>query len=164
MTDARLQSLVDRQQISDLLSRYCIALDRMELGELASLFTQDCSVAYGPDVPLRSEGADALARSLERMWRWSRTSHHLSNVLIEFENEDSANVLSNVMAWHERPDGTTATVYGQYQDLILRVDDEWRIAKRRMVMNGNDAGFTVNLFPARRNPPPAGWSPPELSS
>ena len=162
MSNARLRRLIDRGEIAELLNRYCIALDRMELGELASLFTEDCSVAYGPDDSLRSEGSAALVRSLARMWRWTRTSHHLSNVVVDFDDEDTASAVSYVIAWHERPDGTTATVFGQYRDTVVRVDGAWRIAKRRMFMNGNDAGFTVNLFPATREPPPPGWTPPDL--
>ena len=67
---------------------------------------------------------------------------------------------SYVIAWHERPDGTTATVFGQYEDKLLRTQDGWRLTRRRQTMNGNDKGFTVNLFPAERREPPAGWVAP----
>lgn len=162
MTIQRVQRIEDRQAIGELLSRYCIAIDRMELEDLASLFTEDCSVEYGPEPLLQSDGAAALARSLERMWRWKRTSHHLSNVVITFEEENRADASSHVLAWHERPDGSTATVFGQYQDKLVRLGGSWKIQRRRMVMNGSDAGFTVALFPATRRPPPPGWEAPEL--
>lgn len=162
MTDDAVLRLADRQQITDLLVRYCVALDRMELAELASLFTTDCRVAYGPDPRLQSVGAESLAQSLQRMWRWSRTSHHLSNVLIEFDGEATANVVSYVLAWHERPDGSTATVYGKYLDRVVRKNGGWRIAERRMVKNGSDAGFRVDLFPASRRSPPEGWVAPDI--
>lgn len=160
MSDVRLQQLIDRSEICDLLNRYCLALDRMQLDELAALFTEDCSVAYGADPLLHSDSSAALARSLERMWRWTRTSHHLSNIVIDFQRHDTATAVSYVMAWHERSDGETATVFGQYQDCVVRTNVGWRIAERRMLMNGNDAGFTLDLFPAERNPPPPGWTAP----
>ena len=157
MNDAMLRKSADQDEITRVLIRYCVALDRMELDELASLFTLDCDVSYGEAPQLHSRGRQALRQSLERMWRWSRTSHHLSNVLIDVA-ADAASALSYVLAWHERPDGTTATVFGKYHDQLVRVDGLWLIDVRRMVMNGADAGFKVPLHAAGRRPAP-GVSP-----
>ena len=154
--------LADRQAITDVLVEYCRALDLMDLRALAALFTEDCVVEYGPGEFLRSRGSAALAKSLERMWRWSRTSHHLSNVLIRFKGDDDAVSSSYVHAWHERPDGSTATIFGQYHDRLVRRERGWRIAERRMLMNGCDAGFTVNINRLERMPPPPGWRAPDI--
>jgi 3-phenylpropionate/cinnamic acid dioxygenase small subunit len=162
MTDERLRRLADRDEIHELLVRYCVALDRMDLAEVASLFTDDCRVEYGAAPALRSRGSSSLAESLQRLWRWARTSHHLSNVLVAFDDDDSARALSYVIAWHQREDGSTATVFGRYLDRLVRVEGEWRIADRRMEMNGADAGFTLELFPAPRTGSPPGWSAPDL--
>lgn len=162
MNDPLLQQLIDRQQIGDVLIAYCCALDRMDLSAIAALFTENCLVDYGPDERLQSRGASALAKSIERMWRWSRTSHHLSNIQIDFENADSASALSYVYAWHERPDGSTATIMGQYHDRLVREPGGWRIAERRMLMNGCDAGFTVDINRFERIPAPDGWVAPDM--
>ena len=63
-------------------------------------------------------------------------------------------------AWHQRSDGTTATIFGQYYDRFVRGDEGWRIARRRMVMNGCDAGFKSNIHPFERLPAPVGWESP----
>lgn len=160
MSDRRLHRLVEHQAITEVLIEYCTALDRMDLPRLAALFTADCVVEYGPEEWLRSRGRSALEKSLARMWRWSRTSHHLSNVQIEFSEDDEAFVRSYVHAWHERSDGTSATILGQYHDRFVHGDAGWRIAERRMVMNGCDAGFRVNIPPFERIPPPDDWEPP----
>lgn len=162
MSDSRLQEVLDRQEINELMAHYCAALDTMDLSRLGRLFTPDCTVAYGPDPRLQACGNAELTRSLERMWRWSRTSHHLSNVCIEFEGADDARASSYVLAWHERADGSTATIYGQYRDVLRRQDGVWRIHDRRMLMNGCDAGFKVDIFPLTRNAPPAGWIAPDI--
>jgi len=154
--------LADRQAITDVLVQYCRALDLMDLPALVALFTDDCVVEYGSGEFLRSRGSEALQKSLARMWRWSRTSHHLSNVLIRFEGEDDAVSSSYVHAWHERPDGSTATIFGQYRDRFVRRDQGWRISERRMFMNGCDAGFTVNINRLDRAPPPPGWTAPDI--
>ena len=157
-----VRALVDRQAIEDLLVDYCHYLDRMELEKLAALFTADCEVVYGSHPALRASGSAALAHSLQRLWRWARTSHHLSNVRVRFDGDDAADVGSYVLAWHERADGSTATVYGQYRDRVERTADGWRIARRQMLMNGNDAGFTLPIHALQRRSPPPGWGPPEL--
>ena len=156
MADARIERLVDRQEIADLLTEYCRALALMDLAAIARVFTADCRVEYGPEARLQSQGAEGVAKSLERMWRWARTSHHLSNIQVEFESADVARAISYVIAWHERPDGSTATVLGR------RTDTGWRIAERRMLMNGNTEGFTVNLYRTPRRPAPAGWVAPNI--
>lgn len=150
----------DRFAIHDLLTDYCLHLDRMDLGALARLFTADCEVIYGPDPQLTAWGAAALEASLSRMWRWRRTAHHLSNIRLWPDGTDHVLSESYVMAWHERPDGTTATVFGRYLDRMTRTPDGWRIAQRRMEMNGADAGFRVAIPQAQRHPPPPGWVPP----
>lgn len=163
MMDPAQQRLADRQAIGDLLVDYCLHLDTMDLDALAALFTHDCDVVYGPGEHLQSRGREALTKSLERMWRWARTSHHLSNLRIRFDGPDCADVISYVIAWHERPDGATATIYGQYRDRLVRSDAGWRIHRRRMFMNGSDAGFNVPIPPLDRRAAPPDWVAPEIS-
>lgn len=152
--DHRLTELLDRQDITHLLHEYCRGLDVMDLDAVARVFTDNCVVEYGPEPRLRSCGAAALASDLRRLWRWSRTSHHLSNIQVAFEDESHARALSYVIAWHERPDGSTGSLWGQYHDRLVRTDSGWRIAERRQVMNGNDAGFDVNIPRLERHNPP----------
>jgi uncharacterized protein (TIGR02246 family) len=103
-----LQRLTDREEISFLLHEYCRALDAMDLDALAGIFTEDCIVEYGPEDRLKSHGKAAIRQALERLWRWKRTSHHLSNIQIRFTGSDAASATSYIIAWHERPDGSTA--------------------------------------------------------
>ena len=164
MGELKKLEFLDRQEITDLLFEYCGALDCMDLPRLSALFTHDCEVDYGPDELLQCRGAAELEKSLERMWRWSRTSHHLSNVQINFCGENEAVGRSYVYAWHERADGTIATILGQYHDRFVREPRGWRIAKRRMLMNGCDAGFAVNINQFKRLSPPADWTAPDIDA
>jgi hypothetical protein len=152
----------DRHAISDVLIDYCRFLDAMDLEAIARLFTHDCIVDYGEHELLRSNGAEALALSLQRMWRWARTSHHLSNIRIWFDGPKAAHSVSYVFAWHERPDGSMATILGQYHDAFELTGSSWLISRRKMFCNGNDAGFTVPIHPFERREPPPGWTPPRI--
>ena len=155
-------TLLDEREITDLLTEYCRALDSMDLEAISKVFSDDCVVEFGPDQRLNSHGPQGVAKSLERMWRWVRTSHHLSNISIRFDGEDRASSISYVLAWHERSDKTTATIYGQYHDDLRREKVGWRITKRVMYMNGSDSGFTVNIHPFKRKAAPADWIPPDI--
>jgi ketosteroid isomerase-like protein len=145
-----LQRLLDRAAITEVIHEYCRTLDEMDLDGLSALFTTDCYVDYGPEI--HSSGAAQLKADLGRMWRWARTSHHGSGVQIRFTAPDTATATSYVLAWHERPDGSTATMMGQYHDEFVRQADGWRIARRRQVLTGNDAGFTVAINRFQRRP------------
>ena len=157
-----LERLSDERKISGLLVEYCRALDCMDLQAISDIFSDDCIVEFGPDDRLNSRGRYEVAKSLERMWRWARTSHHLSNIQIQFEGADRAFSTCYVLAWHERADKTTATIYGQYHDELIRESVGWRISKRTMYMNGSDSGFTVNIHPFERSVSPKGWTPPAI--
>ena len=52
--------------------------------------------------------------------------------------------------------------YCLYLDRFERREGRWLIAWRRMLMNGSDEGFTVNLFPLERRPAPKGWVAPDV--
>ena len=144
--DSRLRDVEDKQAIAGVLYGYCAHLDRMDLDALAALFTADCAVDYGPEPRLQSKGAYGLRHDLARMWRWARTSHHLSNVMVDLDGDGvHAGATSYVIAWHERPDGSTATMMGRYLDRLVKEDGRWRISRRRQELTGNDAGFDVNI-------------------
>ncbi len=163
MDEMKLKELTDREEISFLLHEYCRTLDAMDLDTLAAIFTDDCIVEYGPEDRLQSHGRAAIRQGLERLWRWKRTSHHLSNIQIRFTGADQANAVSYIIAWHERPDGRTGNDLGTVSRYLpAHAGGLWRLGRRRQMMNGNDAGFTVNVFPSERRQPPAGWVAPVI--
>jgi hypothetical protein len=52
---------------------------------------------------------------------------------VDFVSEDEATVRSVLYAWHrytrDRPDGH---VWGQYHDVMVRVDGQWRFKRREL--------------------------------
>jgi len=89
--------------------------------------------------------------------KYLRDALYMSNVRLWPEGADSARSKSYGIAWHERPDDTTATIYGRYLDRLARTPYGWRTNKRRMDMGGADAGFRVEIPQTARRPPP-GWT------
>ena len=140
----------DRRAITGVLQGYCRMLDSLELELVPQFFTEDCEVVYGLDPRMQSHGAGDLERSLRRLGRFARTSHHLSNVEIELTGPDTARSISYVLAWHQQPDGTSRTLYAQYHDRFVRTAAGWRIAERRQLTNGSDVPWDLPLAASPR--------------
>ena len=130
MTENALRRLLDRREIEDLVYAYCRHFDRNEPELVAALFTDDATVDYGPEFPT-IVGADAIgstiAVGLERTF--AATSHHVSNLQIEFEGADAARGLTYLYAWHRYRDGSPdGELWGCYEHRFARTAGGWRIA------------------------------------
>jgi hypothetical protein len=127
-----LARLLDERAIGRLLYDYSYHLDMNHPAEMASLFVQDCEVSYAPN--FGATGMEAYRKTLEGIGTFFRnTSHHNSNICVDFVGDTEAQVRSVVLAVHryakERPDGF---VYGQYFDTVVKVDGRWKFKKREL--------------------------------
>jgi ketosteroid isomerase-like protein len=152
---ATVQRLVDEDDIKRVLFEYAYHLDMNEPRELVDLFTEDCHIIYMPGHG--AEGKEAYLETLtdEKVGIggfFAGTSHHVSNVVIDFEDADTARVRSILYAWHkynrERPDGI---VMGQYHDVVVRTPDGWRIKQRELKHAGTETYHAKVLNPIARN-------------
>ncbi|MES2480594.1 MAG: nuclear transport factor 2 family protein [Pseudomonadota bacterium] len=135
-TESTLQRLVDEAAISRVIFDYAFHLDMNHPNELVNLFVDDCEVIYGPN--FGAVGREAYAKTLQGIGTYFVcTSHHVSNIVIDFVGADEAHVRSVVLAWHrytrERPD---STLYGQYHDVLVRVGGEWKFKRRELRTSG----------------------------
>lgn len=160
---ATVQRLVDKDDIARVLYDYANFLDLNDPEPLLALFTADCHIAYGPD-----HGADGVGAYRETLVSdrfgigafFAGTSHHVSNVSIDFVDEDTVNVRSALYAWHrynrERPDGV---VMGQYHDTLVRTSDGWKIKRRELKHLGTESyhakGDALNPVPRNNVAAPA---------
>lgn len=139
---ATVQRLVDEADIKRVLFDYAFNLDAADPDNMVPLFTDDLYVAYG-----ESHGANGPQEYLHVLSNdktgiaafFAATSHHVSNVVIDFVDADTASVRSVLYAWHkynrERPDGI---VYAQYHDTFVRTADGWRIQRRAQLTTGTE--------------------------
>ena len=124
--------LIARQEIHDVLVRYCRAVDRGDLDLLRSVYHPDATDDHGifsgnayefAEWLLAQPGRDALV-----------TQHHLTNVTVVLDGETSR-AETYFVAVHRRP-GPPVTVGqfgGRYADTLTRRDGVWRIARRVVV-------------------------------
>ena len=121
----------DRQAITDLFFAYAWHFDRNEPESVAELFTDDAIIDYGPAVPpIRGREAivPRIAPGLDEIFE--ATSHHISNVSITFDGEDSAAGVAYVYAWHRYRDGSPdGYLWAQYHNRFRLTAEGWRISE-----------------------------------
>lgn len=125
-----LDRLLDERAIERALFDYAYFLDMNMPEEMAKLFVDDCEVSYAPN--FGAEGIEAYKKTLDGIGTFfTATTHHVSNVCIDFVSDDEAMVRAVVLAVHrytrDRPDGI---LYGQYHDVVVKVGGQWKFKKR----------------------------------
>ena len=149
-SDKSIRQLIDAEAIRKLIFDYAFHLDMNHPKELADLFVEDCVVIYGPN--FGAEGKAAYAKTLDGIGTFFQaTSHHVSNIVIDFKGGDEVQVRSVLYAWHryrkERPDGI---LFGQYHDVIVRVGEQWRFKRRELRTTGVTDFHVKEVIPIGR--------------
>ncbi|HWI73936.1 MAG TPA: nuclear transport factor 2 family protein [Baekduia sp.] len=148
-TTVATDQLVAAEEIRRIIYEYAFHLDMNHPQELADLFVDDCEVIYGPG--FGAEGKEAYLKTLDGIGTFFvATSHHVSNVVIDFTSDTEATVRSTLYAWHrytrDRPDGH---VWGQYHDEVALVDGRWKF-KRRELRAAGTQDFHAKTLPIGR--------------
>jgi hypothetical protein len=127
-----LDKMLEQRAIERMMHDYSYHLDMNHPDQLAALFVEDCEVSYAPN--FGAQGMEAYKKTLEGIGTFFRgTSHHNSNIVVDFVSDGEADVRSVVLAIHrytrERPDGI---LYGQYFDHVVKVDGQWKFKRREL--------------------------------
>ena len=127
-----IEKLVEQTAIARMMYDYSYHLDMNHPDELAALFVEDCEVSYAPN--FGATGMEAYKKTLDGIGSYFRgTSHHNSNIVVDFTSDTEAEVRSIVLAIHrytkERPDGI---LYGQYFDTVVKTAEGWKFKRREL--------------------------------
>lgn len=108
--------------ITDLLARYCLALDLDDVDGCVALFTPDASYeVYGRTF----EGNDGV----RKMMKSAPGGLHLAGPpVIEMVDRDHARTMQNTL-FVDRASGASRSAV--YTDELRRTENGWRIARRR---------------------------------
>jgi hypothetical protein len=136
--DERLQALLDKQEIGEVLARYMRAVDRGDLDTLRACYlpgaTEEHGGVYSGDA---QSYVDGIAQTLTHPR--ALTTHCLSNVLIELDG-DTARVECYVTAFARvktpQGKGDTLTVARMVDD-FARHEGRWGIAHRQLLWEWN---------------------------
>lgn len=151
MSNDPISVLRDRQAITEILFQYCRSLDLNDPAGVLGVFSEDCVVELYNGVDGVTRGRDQMRSRLpQRYSNFAATSHHLSNVQIEFDGQDRATAVSYLYAWHQFADSAEGEIWGQYHDVLVRVPEGWRISRRRLQVAGQ-RNFARNWFRVDRS-------------
>ena len=129
MDEAKLQEVVDRQEIHQALMRYCRGVDRADEDLINSAFHAGAVDDHGTK-RAATELAHGVATGTQR-----QMMHFMGNVLIELDG-DTAFVESYFISFAPSDEnGVTSTRSraGRYLDRFDRRGGEWKIAHRLVV-------------------------------
>jgi 3-phenylpropionate/cinnamic acid dioxygenase small subunit len=120
----------DKDEIRELLARYCFALDADRFDEMAELFTTDgvWETAFGTGTG--RAGIVAQARSIATDER-PRRVHLTTNIVIDV-TEDTATARSNWVLIQNSPAGPVIGSGGEYADRLVKTGGQWLFRHRRI--------------------------------
>jgi hypothetical protein len=157
--DTAIRTVIDQQQIRDVIYRYCRGIDRCDYELVRRCYHPDATDDHGDYV---GDIDGFLAYVQQGLPRFERTMHFIGNVLIETGvggDADRARAESYIVAYHHLRESRTKPerdyIVGlRYVDDFERREDQWKIAAR------------VCVFEWSRIDPvlPGGWSPTPQSA
>lgn len=130
MTDT-LQTVIDRQIITDLLYRYCRSVDRLDIALGHSIWHEDGLADYGAAV-YQGRGKGVIDHICAQHRNTLAHSHQVSNILIHLAG-DRAGSESYVTASLRVMSGKQLrqiSVWGRYIDSWSRREGRWGLDKR----------------------------------
>jgi 3-phenylpropionate/cinnamic acid dioxygenase small subunit len=132
-------------EIRTVLARIAQLADGGDLDEYLSLFTEDAVWAM-PDNPsvgmaanekrghaeIRTGAEDRRASGLQGPGTQSR--HVLTTVAVDVQSDDRANVRSYFLFVVDTTTTPSIRTMGQYDDVLVRTDDGWKLAHRTITV------------------------------
>lgn len=76
----------------------------------------------------------------------SRTRYFVTNVEIESTDESSLRVACNMLVYQARLEKTETMYMGKREDVLTRVGDKWRIARRKVVLDQTILPRSISIF------------------
>jgi hypothetical protein len=133
MTALSLQTMSDRFEIDDLLTRYALAIDTKDWALLDTCFVEGALVDYTSTGGKKGAYPEIRKWLAEVLAPFAVTMHFIGNVRVRIDGDraEARTYLWNPMGM--RTDASTLSwfaVSAHYVDELLRTDGGWRIQKR----------------------------------
>lgn len=122
-----LETDAAKQAITEVLYRYCHAVDRIDSGLASGIWHPD-GVAHYEDI-FDGTGTALLEFVFEQHRKADATSHQLANVLIDVQGERATS--ESYVTACIRTGGHDITVRGRYSDRWSRRSGQWAMDERR---------------------------------
>ena len=157
--ERKIQLLLDKQEIYELLCRYCRGIDRLDKELVLSCFhpgATDIHVGVGSNAVHTGSIEEFLDKEWDSWKRYAGSQHHLCNHLCEVIDDVAlAETYQFSFYWAEPGDDLEFNVVNsnRYIDRFERRNSEWRIAHRELYRNFVRRETRPFVFPTKAN----GW-------
>jgi SnoaL-like protein len=130
-TLARLQEIGDRQEITDLIYRYCRSVDRLDVPLGHSIWHEDAIADYGETV-YQGDGRGVIDVICASHRKALHHSHQVSNILIELDGDRAASesYVTATLRIRRGEQLMQITVWSRYVDRWSRRKGRWGLDKR----------------------------------
>ena len=149
MTEKQVNQLEEKQKIIDLTIAYTWIIDRGPRENLQEVFTEDAVFIIDTRY---LNGIDEIRGKIERtLGGLSASQHIVSNHQVSIDG-DTATSRCYLHAQHTltgTEGGDNYVMAGRYIDKLVRVDSEWRIAERQLMLDWTEGN---NRVLARKKP------------
>ena len=142
----RREAAADRQTITDLIYRYCRAMDRMDHEQGYAIWHEDGLADYGPEV-FQGTGRGFIDWVCESHKHVDAHSHQISNVVIEVDG-DRAGSEAYVTANLRQMEGErliNRMFSARYIDRWSKRDGRWAIDRRDCVVDFSELRDVTSL-------------------
>ena len=130
--------------LKELGMRYARLVDRREFDQLGSVMSANASIAGFAGDPAtqpplyRMEGLATIQQGFQLLLRYQRTFHFVGQQLLLSVTPDSASGETYCIAshfHHKQGKDHCFVMYIRYQDRFARVDGQWRIVERQLIVD-----------------------------
>jgi hypothetical protein len=131
-----IQQLLDKQAISEALYRRARAGDRADAKLAHTCYHPGATERHGEFDGLAADFIDKVSFTRPRPGSPIKGMFHfLSNILVDFTDDDNAFVESYHVAWVQMTDGNDAVIGGRYFDRFGRREGRWAITHRDVIFD-----------------------------
>ena len=137
----------DRWDISDLLSRYCFAVDARNLAALDEVFTEDVDCVFQTGSRTGRDNVREFMGGI--LANLTATQHNLTSSVVT-ESAGGAEGTTYLVVQHVREGaegGETYAMGGTYHDRFRRAGAGWRICRRELVGSWRSGNPAVVIRP-----------------
>jgi len=133
MAAMTLETLLDRQEIDDLLTRYATAVDTKDWELYETVFTEDAFIDYESAGGIKGKLPEIRAWLEKTLAMFPMTQHVVCNRVIELDGATAKarSVFYNPMAL---PQEESAHILffdgGYYNDQLVKTENGWKIRER----------------------------------
>lgn len=146
--EAKLQLLLDREEIGQVITNYGLAFDMQDWALHRSVFTDEIEMDFSASIGdgLVTMTADAWVEGVQPFFANLEGTQHIAMPLIIEIDGDEAYVRSLLNASHHLPNdrgGAVQTMVGYYDNWLVRTEDGWKIRKMVQHITWNEGNWYV---------------------